>query len=272
MTYDEKINGATKFLLSNIGKNYAKTAIIFGSGLGGHIANFVSAFECSFNKIPHFPTSKLTTQTNTFKCGFWNGKQVIMLHGRVHWYEGFSAEEVVFGIRLLKELGVKNIILTGIIGYIGRAKLGSLFLIKDHINLIPDNPLRGQNSLRWGDRYPDMFETYDRNLMTIAKAYMKDLDIPFKTGVLAAVAGPNLETKAEYKALKRLGAKGVSMSTVPEAIAAVQQGSKVLGLSIISDLCDPRNLKPANIDELIRNSKIGREYLLTALELIVQGA
>ena len=266
--FKEAVGRAVAYIKSNTDID-SSIGIVFGSGLGGELENYTEIWECAFNKIPYFPVSTLDTQGGRFRYGIWNGVKVIILEGRVHWYEGYSSQDATFGVRVLNGLGVKNIILTGIIGYIGKATPGELALITDHINLIPDNPLRGQSALCWGARYPDMLDAYNQELRNITIPILTRLGIPFKGVVLAAVGGPNLETRAEYRALQTMGATAVSMSTVPETIAAVQGGSKVLGLSVISDLCDPDELKAISLEELISNAQTGRVYLLAALEEII---
>jgi purine-nucleoside phosphorylase len=208
-----------------------------GTGLGG-LAQSVKKFsELPYQKIPHFPRPTVEGHQGSLVFGELGGKKVVCLMGRVHYYEGYSAQETALPIRALKALGIKVLILTNAAGGLNhRFKVGDLMAITDHINLMGDNPLRGPNDETWGPRFPSMIDCYDPKLLALAFQVAKEYKIDLKKGVYAALMGPSLETRAEYRFLAGIGADAVGMSTVPEVIAARHLGLRVLGLSVITNL------------------------------------
>jgi purine-nucleoside phosphorylase len=240
-------------------------AIILGTGLGRLGAEIETAVAIDYADIPGFPLSTVESHAGRLLCGRLAGRTVVAMQGRFHRYEGYSLAQVTFPVRVLRALGASTLVVTNVSG--GMHPLwapGDLMLIADHINLLGDNPLIGPNDDRLGTRFPDMSEPYDVRLRGIAREVAAERRIVLREGVYVAVTGPNLETRAEYRMLRAIGADVVGMSTVPEVIVAVQSGMRVLGLSIITDQCLPDALEPASVDEII--AVAGRaEPALTAL-------
>jgi purine-nucleoside phosphorylase len=227
-------------------------AIILGTGLGGLGAEIDTVTTIDYREIPGFPLSTVESHAGRLLCGKLGGHRVIAMQGRFHRYEGYSLAEVTFPVRVLRALGARILIVTNVSG--GMHPLwapGDLMLIADHINLLGDNPLIGPNDDRLGARFPDMSDPYDSTLRAIAREVAAERRIVLREGVYVAVTGPNLETRAEYRMLRALGADVVGMSTVPEVIVAIQGGMRVLGISIITDQCLPDALEPASVAEII---------------------
>jgi purine-nucleoside phosphorylase len=242
-----------------------EAAIILGTGLGRLGEEIQTTAVIDYASIPGFPLSTVESHAGRLLCGRLAGKHVVAMQGRFHRYEGYSLAQVTFPVRVLRALGAPTLIVTNVCG--GMHPLwspGELMLIADHINLLGDNPLIGPNDDRLGVRFPDMSQPYDETLRALARAVAVDQRIVLREGVYVAVPGPNLETRAEYRMLRALGADVVGMSTVPEVIVAVHGGMRVLGVSIITDQCLPDALAPANVAEII--AVAGRaEPALTAL-------
>jgi purine-nucleoside phosphorylase len=242
-----------------------EVAIILGTGLGNLGKEIETSAVIDYASIPGFPLSTVESHAGRLLCGRLAGKTVVAMQGRFHRYEGYSLAQVTFPVRVLRALGARTLVVTNVSG--GMHPLwapGDLMLIADHINLLGDNPLIGPNDDRLGTRFPDMSDPYDAALRAQARAVAAERRIVLREGVYVAVTGPNLETRAEYRMLRALGADVVGMSTVPEVIVAVQSGMRVLGLSIITDQCLPDALEPASVAEII--AVAGRaEPALTAL-------
>lgn len=240
-------------------------AIILGTGLGRLGSEIATVATIEYEEIPGFPLSTVESHAGRLLCGELAGKTVVAMQGRFHRYEGYSLSQVTFPVRVLHRLGARTLVVTNVSG--GMHPLwapGELMLIADHINLLGDNPLIGPNDDRLGVRFPDMSAPYDAELRALARDVAADKRITLREGVYVAVTGPNLETRAEYRMLRALGADVVGMSTVPEVIVAVQAGMRVLGISIITDQCLPDALEPASVAEII--AVAGRaEPSLTAL-------
>jgi purine-nucleoside phosphorylase len=202
--------------------------------------------------------------------GSLEGVPLVAMEGRFHFYEGWSMRQITFPVRVMKALGVNTLIVTNAAGGMNpQHALADLLIIDDHINLLPDNPLRGVNDDTLGPRFPDMSQPYDRELVALAKQTALELAIPAHSGVLVAVSGPNLETRAEYRMLRAMGADVVSMSTVPEVIVAVHAGLRVLGFSVITDMCLPDALEPAKLEKILEVAAIGGERLSRLIPRIV---
>ena len=246
-----------------------RVGLVLGTGLGGLAAKVDAAVTIPNAEIPHFPASTSPSHAGRLVLGELEGVPVAALEGRVHSYEGYSLAEVTFPVRVLKELGVDTLVVTNAAGGLNpRFGLADVMLIEDHIDLLSDNPLRGVNDDSLGPRFPDMLEPYDRGLMTLAKDTALAEGIGLREGVFVAVAGPNLETRAEYRMLRGFGADAVGMSTVPEAIVAKHAGLRCLAFSVITDLCLPDALEPVDIDKILATAARGGdtlERLLTAL-------
>ncbi|MEP6730731.1 MAG: purine-nucleoside phosphorylase [bacterium] len=240
-------------------------AIVLGTGLGGLAREIDVQLSIPYAEIPGFPLSTVESHAGQLLCGTLAGKTVVAMQGRFHLYEGYSLQQVTFPVRVLRALGASTLIVSNACGGMNPLwAAGDLMLIADHINFLGDNPLIGVNDDRLGARFPDMSEPYDAALREIARAVAVDQRVTLREGVYVAVAGPNLETRAEYRMLRAIGADVVGMSTVPEVIVALHGGMRVLGLSIITDQCLPDALEPAELSTIIANA--GRaEPKLTAL-------
>ncbi len=227
-------------------------AVILGTGLGGLVQEINLATEIPYEDIPGFPLSTVESHAGRLLLGTLGGKQVVAMQGRFHRYEGYSMQQIVFPVRVMHALGAGSLVVSNACG--GMHPLwvpGDLMLLADHINLLGDSPLVGPNDDSLGPRFPDMSEPYDVELRALARAAARDLQIVLREGVYVAVSGPNLETRAEYRFLRAIGADVVGMSTVPEVIAAVHMSMRVLGISIITDACLPDALEPADIEAII---------------------
>jgi purine-nucleoside phosphorylase len=239
-----------------------RVGIILGTGLGGLAAQIESPQTIPYAEIPHFPISTVETHAGQLVLGAVQGVEVVAMEGRFHFYEGYSMQEVTFPVRVMRRLGVKILIVTNAAGGMNpHFELADVILIEDHINLMGDNPLRGKNDDELGPRFPDMSHPYDSALMALAQRTALELGIPCRKGVFVAVAGPCLETRAEYRMLRGMGADLVGMSTVPEVIVAVHAGMRVLGFSIVTDVCLPDALEPVEIQQIIEVAHRGGERL-----------
>ena len=240
-------------------------AIVLGTGLGALAREIDVDTAIAYGDIPGFPLSTVESHAGRLLCGTLGGKRVMAMQGRFHRYEGYTLQQVTYPVRVLRALGAHMLVMSNACG--GMHPLwapGELMLIADHINLLGDNPLIGANDDRLGVRFPDMSEPYDASLRALAREVAMREQITLREGVYVAVPGPSLETRAEYRMLRALGADVVGMSTVPEAIVALHGGMRVLGLSIITDLCLPDALEPAHMASILATA--GRaEPKLTAL-------
>ena len=240
-------------------------AIVLGTGLGGLAREIDVAASVEYADIPGFPLSTVESHAGRLLCGTLGGRTVVAMHGRFHRYEGYTLQQVTFPIRVMRALGAETLIVSNACGGMREEWApGDLMLIADHINLLGDNPLIGENDDRLGVRFPDMSAPYDPALRAIAREVAAAQGTVLREGVYVAVTGPNLETRAEYRMLRTIGADVVGMSTVPEVIVAVQGGMRVVGVSIITDQCIPETLEPAELATIIATA--GRaEPRLTAL-------
>jgi len=226
--------------------------IILGTGLGRLGAEIEVVATIDYGDIPGFPLSTVESHEGRLLCGRLGGKTVVAMQGRFHRYEGYSLQQVSFPVRVLKALGAGTLIVSNACGGLNPLwAAGDLMLISDHINLLGDSPLIGPNDDRLGPRFPDLSAAYDESLRDAARAVAGTRGITLREGVYVAVAGPNLETRAEYRFLRGIGADAVGMSTVPEVLVAVHAGMRVLGISIITDMCLPDALEPATLERII---------------------
>jgi len=240
-------------------------AIILGTGLGGLAEEVRVEARIPYGEIPGFPLSTVESHAGQLLVGSLAGKRVVAMQGRFHRYEGYTSQQIGFPVRVLHALGATTLVVSNACG--GMHPLwspGDLMLIADHINLLGDNPLVGPNDDRLGPRFPDMSEPYDGGLRGLARAVALEQGIVLREGVYVAVAGPNLETRAEYRMLRGIGADVVGMSTVPEVIAARHVGMRVLGVSIVTDQCLPDALAPTSVEQIIAVARAA-EPRLTAL-------
>jgi purine-nucleoside phosphorylase len=247
----EQVERATDVVQSRFGRA-PDVAVILGTGLGALASRVAVEASIDYADIPGFPLSTVESHAGRLLCGTLAGKTVVAMQGRFHRYEGYSLAQVTFPVRVLRALGARTLVVSNACG--GMHPLwapGELMLIADHINLLGDNPLIGPNDDRLGPRFPDMSEPYDGRLRAIARAVALEHGITLREGVYVAVPGPNLETRAEYRFLRGIGADVVGMSTVPEVIVAIHGGMRVLGISIITDQCLPDALEPASVEKII---------------------
>ena len=226
--------------------------IILGTGLGALAGQVQAEATLPYADLPHFPPSTAPGHAGELVCGTLAGQTVAALSGRCHAYEGYSLQRLTFPVRVLKALGCGTLIVSNAGGGLNpQFAPGDLMVIEDHINLMGDNPLIGPNDDRLGDRFPDMSQPYDKRLIALARRAALDEQVVCHQGVFAAVPGPNLETRAEYRVLRAIGADVVGMSTVPEVIVAVHGKLRVLGFSVITDLCLPDALQPVALEEVL---------------------
>jgi purine-nucleoside phosphorylase len=249
-----------------------EVAIILGTGLGGLASRIEDVVAIAYGELPGFPLSTVESHHGRLLCGTLAGRTVVAMQGRFHRYEGYSLRQVTFPVRVLRALGAEVLVVSNACG--GMHPLwheGDLMLIADHINLLGDNPLIGPNDDRLGPRFPDMSAPYDPALRALARAEAARLGVTLREGVYVAVPGPNLETRAEYRMLRALGADVVGMSTVPEVIVAVHGGMRVLGISIITDLCLPDALAPASVEKIIGVAARAEPGLTALIAGVVEG-
>lgn len=244
--------------------------IILGTGLGNLTEDITSEAVIPYEIIPHFPHSTAPTHRGQLVCGMLGGKPVVAMEGRLHFYEGWTLQQVTFPVRVMKALGANVLIASNACGGMNpQWAKGDLMLIEDHINLIGDNPLIGPNDERLGDRFPDMCHAYDRALLALGQRIAREERIACHRGVFVAVSGPNLETAAEYRFLRGIGADVVGMSTVPEVIVAVHSRMRVLGVSIITDLCLPDALEPVSLTEIVQTARSAEKSLRVLVRRVV---
>lgn len=233
-----------------------KAGVILGTGLGQLVNKIKGGVKIAYGEIPHFPRTTVESHAGRLHIGDLSGRPVAMMEGRFHYYEGYSLEEVTFPVRVMKALGAGILIISNAAGGLSvkEYRKGDLVLIKDHINFMGVNPLIGPNDNRLGIRFPDMIEPYSERLRKVAHKAADKLKMKLHEGVYIGVTGPCLETRAEYRFMRSSGADLVGMSTVPEVIVGVHAQLEILGISVVTDLCDPDNLKPVDIEEIIRTA------------------
>jgi purine-nucleoside phosphorylase len=260
----ETVNAAADVVRAQFAR-VPEVAIVLGTGLGGLAREIDVATTVEYADIPGFPLSTVESHAGRLLCGTLGGKTVVAMQGRFHRYEGYSLQQVTFPVRVLRALGADTLVVPNACGGMREEWApGDLMVIADHVNLLGDNPLVGECDDRLGARFPDMSAPYDAELRALAHVVAREQGTVLREGVYVAVTGPNLETRAEYRMLRTIGADVVGMSTVPEVIVAVQGGMRVLGLSIITDQCVPETLVPAELATIIATA--GRaEPRLTAL-------
>jgi purine-nucleoside phosphorylase len=231
-----KLNETVVFI-KNIYPQIPQVGIVLGSGLGNFLSEIKVEASIGYESIPHFPVSTVKGHEGKMVFGELNGVKIVAMAGRFHYYEGYSAEDVVYPIRVMKMLGIKSLLLSNAAGGVNSSfKVGDLMIITDHISMAIINPLLGRNEEELGPRFPDMSEAYSRPMIQKAKAVAKRLNIDLREGVYFGVTGPTFETHAEYRMIKILGADAVGMSTVQEAIVAVHMGLPVFAISVITDM------------------------------------
>ncbi len=229
-----------------------KIGIILGTGLGSLVDGIDMVGTVDYDKIPHFPVSTVESHAGRLLFGNLQGKPVVCMQGRFHFYEGYSFQQIAFPIRVMKRLGIESLIVSNAAGGMNpNFKPGDIMLIKDHINFFPGNPLIGPNDDAMGDRFPDMYDVYYCGFLQIAKEVALKQGLPLQVGVYVGLTGPCLETAAEYRMFRGFGADAVGMSTVPEVIAAHHQKIKILAFSIVTDMGLADNMHPCSLDDVI---------------------
>jgi purine-nucleoside phosphorylase len=269
-SFQNKVNEATNFVRSRI-KHKPYIGLVMGTGLGEGVDSIKEAVSVDYRDVPGFPVSTVAGHRGRLISGHLKGKPVLAMQGRFHYYEGYSMKEVTFPIRVMQLLGVKTLIVSNASGGIHPLFVpGDIMIITDHINLTGGNPLIGPNVDDWGPRFPDMTQVYDRGLMAMAEAAALENGIRVQKGVYVGLAGPSLETRAEIRFLKTIGADAVGLSTIPEVIAAVHAGMAILGLSVITNMNLPDNPKPCQVGEVIATAERAAPRLQAIIEGVIE--
>jgi purine-nucleoside phosphorylase len=246
--------------------------IILGTGLGALAQEIEKDTVIDYGEIPHFPVSTVESHHGKLIFGTLAGKKVVAMQGRFHYYEGYTMKQITFPVRVMKFLGVETLLISNAAGALNESfSRGDVMLMTDHINLLGDNPLIGPNDDTLGPRFPDMSEPYNMELIGRAEKVAQELKIKVQKGVYVAMQGPNLETRSEYRFLRKIGADAVGMSTVPEDIVAIQMGMKVFGVSIITDECFPDTLKPITLEEVIAVANKAEPRMTAIMKEVVKG-
>jgi len=265
----QKAKEAAEFIrLKGVGKT--RIGIILGTGLGKLAENIDIVTSIDYKEIPYFPEATVEFHSGKLLFGRLEGTEVIVMNGRFHYYEGYSLQEITFPVRVMKLLGVDTLLVSNASGAVNPDfKPASLMIIDDHINMLPGNPLIGKNHNEFGSRYTDMSRPYDPVLIERMEKIALENDIKIEKGVYVAWMGPSLETRAEYRFIKLMGADVVGMSTVPEVIVANHMNMRVTAISVITDICYPDNLHPVNIKDILANASLAeKDLMLLFRELI----
>jgi purine-nucleoside phosphorylase len=248
-----------------------RIGVILGTGLGGLGEKIEQPQALPYETIPHFPRSTVEGHKGQLVFGMLQGKPVVVMEGRFHCYEGYSPAEVTYPVRIMKALGAQTLIVSNAAGGMNSSyKRGDLMAIGDHVNLMGVNPLVGPNDERLGVRFPDFCAPYDERMIALAEKIAKQEKISLHRGVYVGVLGPNLETRAEYKFLRGIGADAVGMSTVPEVLVAVHSQMRVFAVSCITDLCIPESLKPACLEEILKVAAAAEPKLTTLISKLIE--
>lgn len=266
----ERIEAAKAFVAPRI-PGRPDVGIILGTGLGQFAAAMPGATILPYAEIPYFPTPSVESHAGELVVGTLGGQLTAVMSGRAHYYEGYTMQEVTFPVRLLRALGVHTLVVTNAAGGLSPLhQAGDIVLTTDHINLMGDNPLRGPNEDALGPRFPDMSEPYSRELIALARDVALAERIPLREGVFVGVAGPNLETRAEYRFLRAAGADLVGMSLVPETIVAVHGGMRVLAFAVVTDVCLPDALEPVDVAKILATAAKAEPVLTRLVTKIVE--
>ena len=249
----QNIQQTTEYIKRKIGDFEPEVGIILGTGLGGLVNEIEVHFKLMYSNIPNFPISTLEFHSGKLIFGMLSGKKVVAMQGRLHYYEGYDMKQITFPVRVMKMLGIKNLFVSNASGSLNPDfKKGDLIIIDDHINLQPDNPLRGRNADSLGPRFPDMSHPYNKELIKFGLEIAERNNIKCHKGVYVSVTGPNLETKAEYRYLRIIGGDAVGMSTVPEVIVANHMGIPVFAISVLTDEGFSEELEPVSVEQIIK--------------------
>lgn len=261
-----------KYLQNKVPNFEPEIGIVLGTGLGGLVDHIEIIAKIPYGSIPNFPIATVEAHKGCLIFGILNGKKVVCMQGRFHFYEGYSMQKVTFPIRVMKLLGIKTLIVSNASGGLNPAfEVSDLMIITDHISLfLPENPLIGHKYDSLGDHFPDMSEPYNTKLQLKAAEIAHKNDIKLKQGVYVSVSGPQLETKAEYRLLRQLGADAVGMSTVPEIIVARHMGIDCFGISVITDLCIPETLVKAEFENIIAAAKVAEPAMSLIISSLIE--
>ncbi|MEQ9063275.1 MAG: purine-nucleoside phosphorylase [Vicingaceae bacterium] len=271
MSFKDTIDQAFS-TLTRAGMGSAKSAVILGTGLGQLLEEIEIIKIVEYSSIPGFKMPTVVSHEGKMVLGNLDSHPILALDGRLHYYEGFSMKDITFPLYVLKKLGIKRLFVSNAAGNLNPAwNKGDIMMVEDHINLLPENPLRGENDHDVGPRWPDMFEPYDSDLRAAINQAASGIDLTLRKGVYVAVQGPNLETRAEYSMLRNMGADAVGMSTVPEVIVANYLGLPVCALSVLTDDCDPTRLAPVNIKEIMAIAAKAEGDLTSLLKQAIAG-
>lgn len=259
-----EINEATEFIRKRI-PDSPEVGVILGTGLGNlFVKEIKRPIVINYNVIPHFPISTVESHKGQLIYGELKGKKIVAMQGRFHYYEGYTMRQVTLPLRVMKFLGVQNLLISNAAGNMNlKWRKGELMLIDDHINLQPDNPLRGENSGLLGPRFPDMSQPYSEKLNKKLVSIAKTKKIKLHRGVYAGVMGPNMETRAEYRYIRMSGADVVGMSTVPEVIVANHMSLPCCAISVLTNDCDPKDLRPVELKQIVETAGASEKKLVT---------
>ncbi len=270
MTLSEQLQETVRAVRAKV-SDTPDIGVILGTGLGGFGEKIQDAKAIPYADIPHFPKTTVESHKGQLVFGRVGGKRVVVMEGRFHVYEGYTAQQVSYPVRAMRAMGADTLLISNAAGGMNPSySSGDLMLIADHINLMGVNPLIGQNDDKVGLRFPDMSVPYDEKLIDLAQRIAAEAAIRTHRGVYVAVAGPNLETKAEYKFLRGIGADAVGMSTVPEVLVAVHGGMRILGVSCITDMCIPETLKPAVLEEILETARTAEPKLTHLISKVIE--
>jgi len=266
----EKIEQSVNFIKSQ-SINAPEIGIILGTGLGSLVDHINIEVSIDYKDIPNFPVATVEFHSGKLIYGDLGGKKVLVMNGRFHFYEGYSLQEVTFPVRVMKLLGIETLLVSNACGAINLDyKPASLMIIDDHINMLPGNPLVGANISKLGPRFVDLSRPYTPELIEKMEKIAAKNDIEINTGVYVAWIGPSLETRAEYRFISTMGADVVGMSTVPEVIVANHMNMKVAAISVVTDICDPDNLKAVEIEDILANAAIAEKDLITIFKDLIK--
>lgn len=266
----DRILSTASFIKEKTNSFVPETGIILGTGLGGLVHEIEAEFILPYETIPHFPVSTVEGHSGKLIFGKLSGKNVVAMQGRFHFYEGYSMQEVIFPVRVMKMLGIKRLFVSNASGGVNPDfEIGDLMIINDHINLFPSNPLIGPNDKRFGPRFPDMSEPYDHSMIALAKKIAGGLDIKVQTGIYVGLSGPTFETPAEYVYVRNIGGDTVGMSTVPEVIAARHMSIPVFAMSVITDLGVPGKIVEVTHEDVQKVAAVSEKKMTRLMKEMV---
>jgi purine-nucleoside phosphorylase len=268
----QNLQATTDYIKKKIGDFEPEIGIILGTGLGGLVEDIEILHSLMYSNIPNFPISTLEFHSGKLIFGMLSGKKVVAMQGRLHYYEGYDMKQITFPVRVMKMLGIRKLFVSNASGALNPDfRKGDLMIIHDHINMQSDNPLRGRNTASLGPRFPDMCEPYNMELISKGMEIAQKYNIRCHKGVYVSVNGPNLETRAEYRFLRIIGADAVGMSTVPEVIVATHMSLPVFAISVLTDEGFPDTLQPVSLEEILKVAEEAEPKMTKILkELILE--